>query len=181
MRGRFELTGEARRIASSADQVNHLAPKLRRIGRTGMRHREHLLRKPDGLHEGGSTSTSHLHRCWCVRDTRCWPYFSKRSIASRLGPAQPRAVTWNGAGAWLIFSQSRQVTFPGHAGSPSSCAGSPPRVSVTSSPSLRSRAPPQHMQVAGAGSTTRSRGRCSGKGWPRALAGESRDIGGGAT
>jgi hypothetical protein len=54
-------------------------------------------------------------------------------------------------------------------------------VSVTSSPSLRSRAPPQHMQVAGAGSTTRSRGRCSGKGWPRALAGESRDIGGGAT
>jgi hypothetical protein len=60
MRGRFELTGEARRIASSADQVNHLAPKLRRIGRTSMRHREHLLRKPDGLHEGGSTSAQRL-------------------------------------------------------------------------------------------------------------------------
>ena len=32
-------------------------------------------------------------------------------IANRLGPAQPRAITWNGAGAWLIFSQSRQVNF----------------------------------------------------------------------
>ena len=34
-----------------------------------------------------------------------------RIIASRLGPAQPLAITWNGAGAWLIFSQSRQVNF----------------------------------------------------------------------
>ncbi|MDA9414161.1 hypothetical protein XH81_04770 [Bradyrhizobium sp. CCBAU 25360] len=24
---------------------------------------------------------------------------------SKLGPAQPRAMTWNGAGTWLIFSQ----------------------------------------------------------------------------
>ncbi len=27
------------------------------------------------------------------------------------GPGQPLAITWNGAGAWLIFSQSRQVNF----------------------------------------------------------------------
>jgi len=30
-------------------------------------------------------------------------------IASSLGPAQPLATAWNGAGAWLIFSQSRQL------------------------------------------------------------------------
>ena len=38
-------------------------------------------------------------------------------------------------------------------------------VSVMSSPSLRSRGLPQHRQTVGPGSTTRSRGRCSGKGW----------------
>ena len=38
-------------------------------------------------------------------------------------------------------------------------------VSVMSSPSLRSRALPQHWQAVGPGSTTRSRGRCSGNGW----------------
>src|SRR5690242_7374236 len=38
-------------------------------------------------------------------------------------------------------------------------------VSVMSSPNLRSRALPQHRQAVGAGSTTRSRGRCAGKGW----------------
>src|SRR5947209_5375974 len=38
-------------------------------------------------------------------------------------------------------------------------------VSVMSSPNLRSRGLPQHRQTVGPGSTTRSRGRCSGKGW----------------
>jgi hypothetical protein len=32
-------------------------------------------------------------------------------MASRLGPAHPRGITWNGAGVWLIFSQSRQENF----------------------------------------------------------------------
>jgi len=36
---------------------------------------------------------------------------SNRIIASRLGPAQPWASTWNDAGAWLNFSQSWQVNF----------------------------------------------------------------------
>ena len=31
-------------------------------------------------------------------------YLSARIIASRLGPAKPRAIAWNGAGGWLIFS-----------------------------------------------------------------------------
>src|SRR3954449_10651116 len=38
-------------------------------------------------------------------------------------------------------------------------------VSVMSSPSLRNRGLAQHRQVVGPGSTTRARGRCSGKGW----------------
>ena len=32
-------------------------------------------------------------------------------MARRCGPAQPRGVTWNGAGGSLIFSQSRHVIF----------------------------------------------------------------------
>jgi len=32
-------------------------------------------------------------------------------MAKRLGPAHPLAITWNGAGACVIFSQSRQVNF----------------------------------------------------------------------
>ena len=58
------------------------------------------------------------------------------------GPAL--AITWNGAGAWLIFSQSRQVELL------ADILDHLPltwdrfqRVSVTVSPSLRSRPPPQ--------------------------------------
>ena len=36
---------------------------------------------------------------------------AQRIMAIRLGPAQPRGVVWNGAGASLIFSQSRHVSF----------------------------------------------------------------------
>ena len=32
-------------------------------------------------------------------------------MARKLGPAQPRGTTWNGAGGWVIVSQSRQATF----------------------------------------------------------------------
>ena len=75
------------------------------------------------------------------------------------------AITWNGAGAWLIFSQSRQVNFSRTCWITFHWRGITSSVSVMSSPSLRSRVPPQHGQVVGPGSTTRSRGRCSGKGW----------------
>ena len=74
-------------------------------------------------------------------------------------------MTWNGAGGWLIFSQSRQVNFSRTCWITFHWRGITSSVSVTSSPSLRSRAPPQHWQAVGPGSTTRSRGRCSGKGW----------------
>lgn len=41
--------------------------------------------------------------------SQCWPYFSKRIIARRLGPAQPLGTTWNGAGALGdVLAQLRQ-------------------------------------------------------------------------
>jgi hypothetical protein len=45
------------------------------------------------------------------------------------------------------------------------CRGITSSVSVIVSPSLHSLSEPQHGQFAGAGTTTRSRGRYPGKGW----------------
>jgi hypothetical protein len=85
----------------------------------------------------------------------------------------------DGAGAWLIFSQSRQVNFSRTCWITFHCRGMTSSVSVMSSPNLRSRGLPQHKHCVGPGSTTRSRGRCSGKGWRAgALAGKGQHIGG---
>jgi hypothetical protein len=78
------------------------------------------------------------------------------------GPAL--AITWNGAGAWLIFSQSRQVNFSQTCWITFQDFGIASSVSVISSPSLDSRDPPQQAQAVGPGMITRSRGRCSGNG-----------------
>jgi hypothetical protein len=86
-------------------------------------------------------------------------------MASRLGPAQPRGMTWNGAGGSLMLSQSRHVIFSRTFWMTFHWRGITSSVSVIVSPSLRSRVPPQQAQVVGAGMTTRSRGRCSGNGW----------------
>lgn len=86
-------------------------------------------------------------------------------MASRLGPIQPRGVTWNGAGGWVIVAQARQENFSRTVWITFHWRGMLSSVSVTVSPSLHSLSEPQHGQVAGAGTTTRSRGRCSGKGW----------------
>ena len=85
-------------------------------------------------------------------------------MANRLGPAQPRGVGWNGAGGWLIFSQSRQVNFSRTVWITFHWRGITSSVSVTSSPIFESFCEPQHSQALGAGTTTRSRGRCSGNG-----------------
>src|ERR1700752_701157 len=85
-------------------------------------------------------------------------------IANKLGPAHPRARTWNGAGAWLIFSQSRQLNFSRTCWITFEDFGMTSSVSVMSSPSLDSRAPPQQAQAVGPGMITRSRGRWSGNG-----------------
>src|SRR2546430_13563613 len=86
-------------------------------------------------------------------------------IASRLGPAQPLATAWNGAGAWLIFSQSRQVNFSRTVSTTFHWRGTDSSVRVTSSPSLRKRLPPQHSHAVGGSITTRWRGRWSGDGF----------------
>ena len=54
-----------------------------------------------------------------------------------------------GAGAWLIFSQSRQVNFSRTVSITFHCRGINSKVLVTSSPILRSRLPPQQPQAAG--------------------------------
>jgi hypothetical protein len=77
----------------------------------------------------------------------------------------PRAMGWNGAGAWLIFSQSRQLNFSRTVSIISQWRGITSSVRVTSSPSLRRRLLPQHSQAVGGSITTRSRARCSGNVW----------------
>jgi hypothetical protein len=78
------------------------------------------------------------------------------------GPAL--AITWNGAGAWLIFSQSRQENFSRTCWITFQDFGMTSSVSVMSSPSWDSGAPLQQAQAVGPGMITRSRGRWAGNG-----------------
>ena len=72
---------------------------------------------------------------------------SNRIIASKLGPAQPRGVGWNGAGGWEMRSQSRQVNFSLTVWITFQLRGTTSSVSVTSSPSLAIRDEPQVVHV----------------------------------
>jgi len=62
--------GASRRAAAArADEINHLAPKLRRVGRAVAGHQEHLRLNSQGVRETGSTPTEffngptvHKHR-----------------------------------------------------------------------------------------------------------------------
>jgi hypothetical protein len=58
-------------------------------------------------------------------------------------------MTWNGAGAWLIFSQSRQENFSRTVSITFHWRGTDSSVRVTSSPGLRKRLPPQHSHAVG--------------------------------
>ncbi len=64
-----------------------------------------------------------------------------------------------------MVSQSRHESFSRTVWITFHWRGITSSVSVTSSPSLLSRVPPQQAQAVGAAITTRSRGRCSGNGW----------------
>lgn len=77
---------------------------------------------------------------------------------------KPRGVTWKGAGGWVIASHWRQANFSRTVWITFQERGTISRVSVTSSPSFDSFIEPQQGQLVAAGTTTRSRGRCSGKG-----------------
>ena len=75
------------------------------------------------------------------------PNLSNRIVASSVGPIKPRGVAWNGAGGWLIFSQSRQVNFSRTVSINLKRRGISSSVLVTSSPILASRDPPQQAQA----------------------------------
>ena len=81
-----------------------------------------------------------------------------------MGPAQPRGVAWNGAGGCEIRSHSLQLNFSRTVWITFHRRGITFSVSVTSSLTFDSRSDPQQAQSVGPGTTTRSRGRCSGKG-----------------
>src|SRR5580693_1959182 len=60
------------------------------------------------------TDSSIPSRAYCslCRLSGWWlAYFSTSIIASRLGPAKPRAIAWNGAGGCVIVSHDRQLNF----------------------------------------------------------------------
>ena len=107
---------------------------------------------------------SHLKRALWRLSGICMPNLSNRIVASRCGPMKPRGVAWNGAGGWLISSQSRQVNFSRTVSITLKRRGISSSVSVTSSPSFASREPPQQAQIVGASITTRSRSMSSGQG-----------------
>ena len=60
--GRLELTRELGRISLGVDQINHLPPEFWRVRRACLGHGVLLLRKPEGLHQGGSASAIFLPR-----------------------------------------------------------------------------------------------------------------------
>ena len=64
------------------------------------------------------------------------PNLSNRIVASNCGPMKPRGVAWNGAGGWVIFSQSRQVNFSRTVSMTLKRRGISSNVLVTSSPIL---------------------------------------------
>ena len=94
----------------------------------------------------------------------CWPNFSNSRVARRFGPAQLRGVVWNGAGSWLIVSQSRHETLLRTVWMIFHRVVMRSAISVMLSLGLHSRVKPQHGHTVGVGITTRSRGRCAGNG-----------------
>ncbi len=87
-----------------------------------------------------------------------------RARSSPEGRGRPSRAAWNGAGGWKMRAASRQVNFSRTDWTTFQERGTTSSVSATSSSIFTSRAEPQAEQAPGAGSTTRSRGRCSGKG-----------------
>ena len=77
------------------------------------------------------------------------PNLPTRIMASRLGPAKPRGIGCDGAGGSVIASQSRQANFSRTRSMIFQRRGSHSSVLETTSPSLRSRAPPHLPQAQG--------------------------------
>ena len=94
---------------------------------------------------------------WCSMN------FDTSTLASRFGPAKPRGIGWDGAGVSVTASQSRHVIFSRTCSTTFQRRGSHSSVRDTVSPSLRRRSPPHLVQAQGAGYTTRSTGKVSGR------------------
>jgi hypothetical protein len=110
-----------------------------------------------------SSSTPSRAKAALWRFSGRWsPNLPTRIMASGLGPAKPRGIGCDGAGGSVTLSQSRQANFSRTRSMIFQRRGSHSSVLDTTSPSLRSRAPPHRAQTHGAGSTTRSTGRLSG-------------------
>ena len=112
--------------------------------------------------ETSISTPSRAKAALCRFSGRWSPNLPTRIMASRLGPAKPRGIGCDGAGGSVIASQSRQANFSRTRSMIFQRRGSHSSVLETTSPSLRSRAPPHLPQAQGAGSTTRSTGRLSG-------------------
>src|SRR4249919_896717 len=100
------------------------------------------------------TDSSIPSRAYCslCRFSGWWlAYFSTSIIASRLGPAKPRAMAWNGAGGCVIVSQDRQLNFSRTCSVTNQWLGTTWSVSVTTSPILESLFPPPQGHDVGAG------------------------------
>ncbi len=114
--------------------------------------------------DNGRSIPSHLKRTLWRLSGICIPNLSNRIVASNCAPMKPRGVAWNGAGGWLIFSQSRQVNFSRTVSMTLKRRGISSSVLVTSSPIFANRDPPQQAQLVGASMTTRSCSMSSGQG-----------------
>src|ERR1700741_4197923 len=98
-----------------------------------------------------SSMPSHANRSLCRLSGWGLAYLSTRIIASRLGPAKPRAIAWNGAGGCVIVSQDRQLNFSRTCSVTNHCRGMTSSVLLMSSPILQSLLLPQHGHAVGAG------------------------------
>ena len=121
------------------------------------------IRRPSRRASRRRVSTPSRAKAALWRFSGRWsPNLPTRIMASRLGPAKPRGIGCDGAGGSVTPSQSRQANFSRTRSMIFQRRGSHSSVLDTTSPSLRSRAPPHLPQTHGAGSTMRSTGRLSG-------------------
>src|SRR6516162_10102990 len=106
-----------------------------------------------------SSTPSQANRALWRLSGGCLAYWSNRIIAKRLGPAQPRAIAWKGAGGRAIVSHARHENFSRTCWVTNNCRGTTSSVSVTSSPTFDRLVLPQHGHDVGAGCTILWRGK----------------------
>lgn len=139
-RGRSSTAGPASSCLSPAP-----APAFRRRG-CGRRRTCASIAAVSGCSDAATAPTqsarvetsrsmpSRAKQALCRFSGKCIPYLPNTTSASRFGPG---AIGWNGAGASLMLSHDRQETSSRTCWTTNQRAGSRSRLSVISSPSLR--------------------------------------------